>query len=130
VATAPRAQLRLTKQLPAQAVVGNLVPVTITITNIGETTAVNVAIRDTPPAAGRFIRTRGVAQRSDRGLVWRLGDLAPGATRTVHATMMVKRTVANGRLSNTAVGGARNAMIVVAHAQMQIIAPAVPRFTG
>jgi uncharacterized repeat protein (TIGR01451 family) len=132
VAAAPRTQLRLTKQLPARAVVGSRVPVTITITNIGGATAVNVAIRDTPPAAGRFVRTGGpgITQRSDSGLVWHLGDLAPGATRTVHATMIVRRTLANGSLRNTAVGGARNATLVVAHAQLQVLAPAVPRFTG
>lgn len=125
----PQARLTIRKQMPARAAVGDLVPVTITVKNVGDATATNVTLNDTPPGAGRIVRIEGLhgRRRKDGSVVWNLGDLAPGATRTVHATMLINQT---GTLRNTAIAGAANAVVVAADADVRVAAAVAPAVTG
>lgn len=130
LADAPR--LFVIKQMPAQARVGDRVPVTITVINTGHATAVHVELHETPAPSGRIV---GVADhgllRSDGTVVWHLGNLAPGASRTVHATLLVTAT---GVLSDTAVAHAGNVNpafdTAPVHASGPPPAPPPPAVTG
>jgi uncharacterized repeat protein (TIGR01451 family) len=125
----PQARLAIHKQMPAQAAVGDLVPVVITVQNVGDDTAVNVALRDTPPGGGRIVRIEGLhgTHRKDGSVLWVLGALAPGDKRTVHATMLVTQT---GTLRNTAIASAANTDVVVADADVRVAAAVSPAVTG
>jgi uncharacterized repeat protein (TIGR01451 family) len=129
VPSVPQARLTIHKQMPAKAAVGDLVPVTITIQNVGDDTAASVVLRDTPPGGGRIVRIAGFHGRhaKDGTVIWTLGDLAPGAKRTVHATMLITQT---GTLRNTAIAGAGNAGSVVANAHVRVAAAVSPAVTG
>lgn len=129
VPAVPQARLTIHKQMPAKAAVGDLVPVTITVQNVGDDTALNLTLRDTPPGGGRILRVGGLhgTHRKDGTVVWNLGDLAPGAKRTVHATMLITQT---GTLRNTAIAGAGNADEVGADADVRVAAAVAPAVTG
>ncbi|HEY4281278.1 MAG TPA: hypothetical protein VGM91_23910 [Conexibacter sp.] len=98
--------LVVTKRMHARARVGDRVPITITVENLGQTTRA-VSLHETSSRGGRIVRVshRG-SIRSDGTAVWRLGILAPAAKRTVRATMLVRRA---GLQVDTAVAEAGNA---------------------
>ncbi len=87
--------------------VGEVVPITITVKNVGHETAQHVRVRETPPHGDRIVvaADHGVVQR-DGTVLWHIGSLAPGEVRTVRATLRVART---GPQLNRAVTTARNA---------------------
>jgi uncharacterized repeat protein (TIGR01451 family) len=105
VAAAPH--LMVTKRMPAHARVGDRVPITITVRNVGHATAHEVRLHETPPPGGRIVAAANHGSiQSDGTVVWNLGNLAPGESRTVHATMLVTRP---GLHTDTAVASAGNA---------------------
>ena len=136
--TVPQTRLAINKRMPATAKPGAHVRVTITIANSGRIAAQNVQLRDTPPGGGRLIVTPSpeVSLRSDGSVVWKLGAIAAGRSRTVHATMVVVLSRAGARLRNTAAAVARNAGVVVANANVRVAAvaavsrPQPPPVTG
>lgn len=104
---ATQPHLAVIKQMPAHARVGERVPITITVRNVGHGTADQVRLHETPPHGGKIVAVADHGSLQHDGTVaWDLGSLAPGATRTVHATMLVTRT---GLLLDTAVASALNA---------------------
>lgn len=127
-ATQPR--LAVSKQMPARARVGERVPITITVRNVGHGTADRVRLHETPPHGGRIVAVadRGSLQH-DGIAVWDLGNLAPGETRTVHATMLLTRT---GPLLDTATASALNADPALDDAvvRVQRAQPSPPPVTG
>jgi uncharacterized repeat protein (TIGR01451 family) len=130
--TVPQARLIVRKRMPARVQVGDRVPVTITVENVGTDTAHNVLLRDTPPGGGRLVAVSGhhAARLGDGSVVWRLGDLAPGETRTIHATMVIIATAPAGRLRNTVLANAGNADAVDSNAVVRVARPTAPAVTG
>lgn len=105
VAAAPH--LMVTKRMPAHARVGDRVPITIAVRNVGHATAHEVRLHDTPPPGARIVAAANHGSiQSDGTVIWNIGNLAPGESRTVHATMLVTRT---GLHTDTAVASAGNA---------------------
>jgi hypothetical protein len=105
LAAAPNLVVR--KRMPARARVGDRVPITITVRNVGPRTARAVRLHETPARGARIARVaQGGSIRSDGTAVWSLRNLARGARRTVRATVLVTRT---GLHTDTAVAAARNA---------------------
>jgi uncharacterized repeat protein (TIGR01451 family) len=127
--TEPQTSLSVAKRMPAAAHVGDVVPIVITVSNVGTDTAENVTLRDTPPGAGRIVHATGfhATRHKDGTVTWNLGDLAPGATRTVHATMLITNP---GSLQNTAIVSASNADVVVDSATVRAVTPTPPPVTG
>jgi uncharacterized repeat protein (TIGR01451 family) len=85
--------LAVHKSMPAHARVGQRVTITITVHNHGHGTAHNVLLHESRPGGLRIVAVadHGSIQHDD-AILWHLGSLAPGATRTVHATAVVTRT--------------------------------------
>lgn len=105
IANAPR--LTVIKRMPAHARVGDRVPITITVSNIGHATAHEVRVHETPPPGGKIVAAADHGSlQSDGTVIWDLGSLAPGHTATVHATMLITST---GLSTDTAVATAGNA---------------------
>jgi uncharacterized repeat protein (TIGR01451 family) len=85
IAAAP--QLFVSKRMPKHAHVGDRVPITITVKNVGHGTAHEVVLHETAPNGGRIVAAANHGAIQPNGtVVWHLGSLAPGQTRTVHAT--------------------------------------------
>ncbi len=112
----PSSTLRVTKRGPARAAAGQVVTFTIIVRNTNTTTAAtSVVLTDVLPA-GYAIAKRPTGSVLRKGkLIWTIGDLAPGASKTLRVQVRIDRT-ASGRRCNTAVASAGNAPTVAARA--------------
>ena len=108
ISAAARAVLSVRKSGPAIARRGSGVTYRIRVTNSSGVTATDVVITDTPPGAMRIAGTSPGATRQGRTISWAIGDLAPGASRTV-SVMVGVRATASGTTCNIAAAGAGNA---------------------
>jgi hypothetical protein len=60
------------------------------VKNVGQATAHDVLLHETPPPGGRIVAAANHGSIQPNGtVVWHLGSLAPGETRTVRATMLI-----------------------------------------
>lgn len=130
----PAATLRIAKRGPARAAAGQVMTFTITVRNTHATSAATALIlSDVLPAGYAFAkRPNGAVLRKGK-LVWTLGDLAPGASKTIRVQVRIDRNV-GGTRCNTAVASAANATTVQARACTKIARIAgvtrVPIVTG
>ena len=123
-----RARIAIEKTGPETAVLGENVPYTITISNVGDGTAKNVVLNDYLPEGLRH--SSGAAQ-----LTQDIGSLAPGESRTLTLTA---QAVARGRHCNRAVVTTANAgtaestaCTVVQERQLQLTKDGTPsQFLG
>src|SRR5262249_8356930 len=117
--------------MPRAARVGRRITVRLRVTNTGTVAATNVQLADVPPAAVSFSRVQSTGSpRFVRGnVIWRIGTLAPGASRTVRVTAMID-TGTPGLKRNLAAAIADNAGVAGAGARVRLIRAAVPRTTG
>jgi uncharacterized repeat protein (TIGR01451 family) len=133
VAGLPATALRVVKRAPRIARVGDRIRFALTVTNMGTIDAMNVQVADIPPAALRLTGLSATAgMRQVRGnAVWRLGTLAPGATRTVRGSVVIKAGTP-GLKRNLTVATAANAHLVGARADTRVLGAraASPNFTG
>jgi hypothetical protein len=91
----------------------------------------NVQLADVPPAAVTLTGLSATAgMRRVRGnAVWRLGTLAPGASRTVRGSVLIKAGTP-GLKRNLALATAANAHLVASRADTRVLGPVRPNFTG
>jgi uncharacterized repeat protein (TIGR01451 family) len=128
----PSTQLRIVKTLPRVARVGRRVRFRLTVRNTGSIAARRVTVVDAAPApvalAGlRASRRPRIVRRT---AIWRLGTLAPGASRTIRGTVRLQ-AAPPGRMRNVALAGAANARVATAQADTRIRgARRVPPVTG
>lgn len=83
--------ISLKKTAPAQVMLCDMIPISITVTNDGQGTARNVVITDSLPD--------GMTANGSQMLRFEVGDLASGQSKTVSASAKASRT---GSFSNTA----------------------------
>lgn len=76
-------QLQVTKQAPGERYIGRPIQYSITVTNPGSTEARNVVLTDTPGAGITLTGASDGGQMGGGRISWNLGNMAPGATRTV-----------------------------------------------
>jgi len=128
----PSTVLRVVKSAPLFARVGQRIRFSLTVTNVGTIDATSVRVADVPPAA---LTLSGLAATSGmrrvRGdAVWRLGTLAPGATRTVRGSVIIKSGTP-GLKRNLALATALNANLARNRVDTRVLAArARPQFTG
>jgi uncharacterized repeat protein (TIGR01451 family) len=98
----PTADLSVSKgDSPDPVVAGNQVTYTMVVTNNGPSTAQSVVLADPLPAGTSFVSADGGGSESGGTVTWNLGDLANGASATVHLTVAVNAGRTSG-ISNTA----------------------------
>lgn len=101
--TLPNVALRVTQALnPLPAVIGRDLTLSLNLTNCGTSIATLISVTNPVPTGTTFslpVATTGDATLTDKGLVWRLDRLDPGATATV---TMTARFAAAGSITNTA----------------------------
>jgi uncharacterized repeat protein (TIGR01451 family) len=128
----PLTQLRIVKTQARVARVGARVPFRVTVTNTGPIAATDVRVADVPPAALTLTGLRAANVRVVRGVaVWRVGTLAPGASRTVTGSVRIAAGTP-GLKRNHAYATAINANLVINRADTRVLAQRrqAPSFTG
>jgi hypothetical protein len=121
-------QLAVVKRMPPQARVRELVPITITVHNLGRGTAKDVQLRENPPSGMRIVHVANGGTIQHGTAVWHLGNLAHGESRTVHATAEVLRP---GKHVDLAVATALNSDPALSMAALRArVHRQPPRFTG
>jgi uncharacterized repeat protein (TIGR01451 family) len=120
-----RAQLRLRKLGPKQAVIFLSQTFELEVTNTGSATAANVVLKDTLPQGMVFLNSKPAIPGDTPVLTWNLGNLAPGQTRKVEYQVSPQKL---GTLTNRAVveagGGLREeavTQIVVGDVKLGIV---------
>jgi uncharacterized repeat protein (TIGR01451 family) len=106
-----RTRLGLSKTAPRRVRSGRTVLHTIRVTNRGRVLAEDVVIRDRLPLGLALRRLPANAALRDGIVTWRVGDLRPGAGRTVRLRLQVLGGTA-GRRCNVARASADNAATV------------------
>jgi uncharacterized repeat protein (TIGR01451 family) len=119
----PSTRLRIVKVTRAVARVGGRVPFALRVRNVGSVTAEDVRLTDIPPAAMSLtsLRASAGAKRVRGNAVWRLGDLAPGASRVIRGVVRID-SAAPGLKTNTALATAVNAALVQAQTNTRVLA--------
>ncbi|MFN5945180.1 MAG: hypothetical protein ACK5ZG_07550 [Phycisphaerae bacterium] len=79
--------LTIDKQCPANIRQGRPVTYNIVVTNTGNAPAANTVVRDPLPAGSTFASATEGGAVSGGAVVWNLGTLAPGQSRTVSLTI-------------------------------------------
>jgi uncharacterized repeat protein (TIGR01451 family) len=119
----PTTRLRILKTAPAVARAGQKAQFALTVTNAGPVTARDVRLADVPPASIQLqLLSSDTRVRIEGGnAVWRLGDLAPGAKRTVRGTVRIV-SATPGLKRNLALATADNANLVQDPADTRVLA--------
>jgi uncharacterized repeat protein (TIGR01451 family) len=119
----PGPYLGVVKEMRAVARVGQEVAFTIHVRNLGHATARGVQLHETPPGGMQIVSVADHGTIQNGVAVWHLGDLKPGASRTVHGTLRVTHA---GMHVNTAVATALNADPALSDAAVRARAAAHP----
>lgn len=77
--------VEITKSCPGLRYLGRNATFEITVTNRGDSVANNVVITDKAPAGISLLKTDNSGSRQGDSIVWRVGDLEAGASKTVTA---------------------------------------------
>lgn len=91
--------VELTKTCPPMRYVGRDANFEITVTNRGGGPALNVVVTDVISGGMDFLSADNNGAREGANIVWRLGTLEPGATKSLKASV---RCTQIGRIKNTA----------------------------
>jgi uncharacterized repeat protein (TIGR01451 family) len=98
----PVADLAVFKTGPTNVTAGGSFTYTITVTNLGPSTASGVVATDTLPAAVTYLNSTGGGSLSGSTVTWALGALAGGAATNVTVTVTAP---ASGAFTNIAQAG-------------------------
>lgn len=85
--TVRQVTISVNKTGPGKRYIGRPIPFEITVTNSGDTAARNVMLEDPIPAGTEFVSASDGGSMSGGKVTWNLGEMAPGATRTVTITL-------------------------------------------
>jgi uncharacterized repeat protein (TIGR01451 family) len=124
--------LAIDKSTAAQATAGQLVNYSITVRNTGRATANRVVLRDAVPAQFSVTNRVKGARLSNGTLTWNLGNLRPGASKTVTFRLRLD-SAASGTRCNTASAKGSNTSRVSDRACTKVTAVAArvePAVTG
>ena len=80
--------LTIAKTAPAKRFVGRPIPYSITVSNKGDGVAKGVTVVDPVPNGTRFAKAGEGGQFANGAITWKLGDLAPGQSRTLSAVVI------------------------------------------
>jgi uncharacterized repeat protein (TIGR01451 family) len=101
ISSVREAALKISKTGPERAMIGDTVPYTIVVTNVGTTTAENVKVTDANP--------EGMPVAKYSKLNMGLGDLRPGQSKSVKVSLIAQR---KGTFTNKATAKASNTAAV------------------
>jgi uncharacterized repeat protein (TIGR01451 family) len=91
--------IEITKSCPELRYLGRDVTFEIIVTNRGDGPALNVVVKDTVTGGVQFVSADSEGARAGNDIVWQLGTLAAGKTRTLKTTLRCDQI---GKVLNTA----------------------------
>jgi len=109
--------LTITKKGNERVVIGRPVNFAITVANTGDAAAADTVIKDPIPAGATFVSATEGGKVDGNAVVWNVGTLAPGASKTVNVSLSVAAT---SNISNTATVSAKCASPASATAGTQV----------
>ncbi len=112
-----RPELAITQKGPERLFIGKAATYEITVTNNGDTTAMNTTVEDPVPSGAVFVSATDDGRASEGTVNWSLGKLAPKDSKTVHVTF---NYAAIGEIHNIATAKAGCAAAVSASADTQM----------
>lgn len=83
-------QLQLTAQAPERRFVGDIIPYTLTVENVGDGIARGAQVRQSLPEGTALASASESGTAEENSVLWNLGDLRPGEKRTVTARLVAK----------------------------------------
>lgn len=101
-------KIAVSKSAPEAVGVNSDVDYEIVVRNVSSVEAREVRIEDVIPDSMRYVSSVPVGQRNSKTLLWEIGTLAAGATRTIRLTTQANRMVA---VENCAVASCENGRI-------------------
>jgi uncharacterized repeat protein (TIGR01451 family) len=122
-----RGRIALTKRGPRQATAGQAVPYSISVRNAGRAPVSGVVVTDVLPAGTSLAARASGASLRAGSLSWRVGRLAPGASRTFRVLLRLDAQASGGRC-NVARATGRGVGRAAATTCMQV-APLARRIT-
>ncbi len=87
----------MTKSGPATSAAASVVPYTIVVRNTGTVVTRGVTVTEILPAGMAYLRASHRPASVGRRIVWRLGALAPGATRTIRVELQAPSGISGAR---------------------------------
>jgi uncharacterized repeat protein (TIGR01451 family) len=81
-------QLTITKQAPAEAVIGQTLEYSILVKNIGRSPAYNVVVEDQIPKGTECTGTAPKCETENKKLIWKLGALEAGQEQTLRVRVI------------------------------------------
>ena len=120
IAGSSQTTLRIDKRGPSSAKAGQVITYRIKITNSGKLTALNVIVRDRLPG-GMALAAKSEGVQLVKGVITiTIGDLAPGASKTLLVKARIDRTALGAR-TNVATASASNALQVRDTARTKVV---------
>ncbi|HXG11910.1 MAG TPA: DUF11 domain-containing protein [Gemmataceae bacterium] len=113
-------QLTLTKTAPPTVALGQEVTFTLTVANTGPVETRSLTLRDIIPEGLQFVRAQPPPAVEGGQLIWTLGELPGGQSRTLQAIFQSTRV---GPVSNRAVVVSEEGMRAEANAVTQVVQP-------
>lgn len=114
------ASLVVEKRGPREARIGQPCRFAVRIRNTGGADAENVTLTDQVPAGAQLISTNPTAQQEGDRLVWRLGSIPAGATRTVEMRIEPTREGPLGSVARVTMDTAASASTVCTRPQLAV----------
>jgi uncharacterized repeat protein (TIGR01451 family) len=113
VTTTAVPRLTVTKRAPKTLKSGSQIPYIITLRNTGRVTARNVVVADRVPSGLSYLTSSKRPHQVGRSIIWRVGDLRPGQSRTMRIVLQAPLGLVGSR-TNTVVATAAQARRVTA----------------
>ncbi|ADG66532.1 conserved repeat domain protein [Planctopirus limnophila DSM 3776] len=108
------------KQAPASAVLGQSLIYSVVVKNEGTVAARQVIVEDRIPKGTQLTGTAPQAEISDKRLIWKLGTLTPGETRTIQVRVTPVEEGQIGSVARVSFVSEVAAEIVVAAAEIDL----------
>jgi uncharacterized repeat protein (TIGR01451 family) len=119
--TPQQAQLTIEKQAPPDAALGQELIYSILVRNVGRSDARNVVVEDLVPKGTELQGTDPQAHMTpEKKLVWKLGAMAPGASRTIRVKVIPREAGQIGSVATVSFEAAVASRTVITAPQLQL----------
>jgi uncharacterized repeat protein (TIGR01451 family) len=119
--TPQQAQLTIEKQAPPDAALGQELIYSIVVRNVGRSDARNVVVEDLVPKGTELQGTDPQAHMTpDKKLVWKLGAMTPGASRTIRIKVIPKEAGQIGSVATVSFEAAVASRTIITAPQLQL----------
>jgi uncharacterized repeat protein (TIGR01451 family) len=120
-------QVQIQKQAPDEVRLGSPATFTIAVQNTGNVMAYEVTVADRVPQGMRLIESQPVAQQIDGELQWDLGEMEPGAQRTITMQLQPEQEGELGSVARVRFSAAAGVRVQATQAVLKVTQRAPPQ---